>query len=60
MKIINLKKTHFMKKTDCGQYLTKFDTIQNVHRNINHILNNGHTKCVDSSPPPLTKRTQNE
>ena len=30
MKIMNEKKTHFMKKSKCGLYLVKYDTVEIV------------------------------
>jgi hypothetical protein len=44
MKIINSKKTHFMKKSDCGLHQVKYDTIENVHSLLNTILDNGNKK----------------
>ena len=47
MKIINEQKTHFLKKTKCGLYQVKYDTIENVHIAINNILDNGHKKMLN-------------
>ena len=44
MKIFNKQKTHFLKKTNCGLYQIKYDTIENVTFVINNILDNGHKK----------------
>ena len=40
MKILNKQKTHFLKKTKCGLYQIKYDTVENVNLIINNILNN--------------------
>lgn len=40
MKILNKQKTHFLKKTKCGLYHIKYDTVENVNLMINNILNN--------------------
>ena len=33
-----------MKKSDCGLYLVKYDTIENMHSLLNTILDNGNKK----------------
>ena len=48
MKIINKQKTHFLKKTKCGLYQVKYDTIENVTMLINGILDNGHKKILNN------------
>ena len=48
MKIMNEKKTHFMKKSKCGLYLVKYDTVENVHTQINNILNMGNKKMLSN------------
>ena len=48
MKIMNEHKTHFMKKSKCGHYLIKFDTVENVHHLINNILNMGNKKMLSN------------
>ena len=48
MKIMNEKKTHFMKKSKCGLYLVKYDTVENVHNLINTILDMGNKKMLNN------------
>lgn len=48
MKIMNEKKTHFMKKSKCGLYLVKYDTVENVHNLINTILDMGNKKLLNN------------
>ena len=48
MKIMNKQKTHFLKKTKCGVYQVKYDTIENVTILINNILDNGHKKMLNN------------
>ena len=45
---MNEKKTHFMKKSKCGLYLVKYDTVENVHTQINNILNMGNKKMLSN------------
>ena len=44
---MNKQKTHFLKKTKCGVYQIKYDTIENVTKLINGILDNGHKKKLN-------------
>lgn len=48
MKIMNEKKTHFMKKSKCGLYLVKYDTVENVNIQLNNILNMGNKKMLSN------------
>jgi len=48
MKILNENKTHFMKKSKCGLYLVKYDTVENVHHLINSILDVGNKKMLNN------------
>ena len=48
MKIMNEKKTHFMKKSKCGLYIVKYDTVENVHNLINAILDTGNKKLLNN------------
>lgn len=45
---MNENKTHFMKKSKCGLYLVKFDTVENVHYLINNILDMGNKKMLSN------------
>lgn len=45
---MNKQKTHFLKKTKCGVYQIKYDTIENVTMLINSILDNGHKKMLNN------------
>ena len=45
---MNRQKTHFLKKTECGSYQIKYDTIENVHILINNILDNGQKKMISN------------
>ena len=45
---MNKQKTHFLKKTKCGFYQVKYDTIENVTMLINGILDNGHKKLLNN------------
>ncbi len=45
---MNEKKTHFMKKSKCGLYLVKYDTVENVHNLINTILDMGNKKLLNN------------
>ena len=45
---MNKQKTHFLKKTKCGLYQVKYDTIENVTILINGILDNGHKKMPNN------------
>ena len=45
---MNKQKTHFLKKTKCGLYQVKYDTIENVTILINGILDNGHKKKLNN------------
>ena len=45
---MNEKKTHFMKKSRCGLYLVKYDTVENVHNLINTILEMGNKKMLNN------------
>lgn len=50
---MNEKKTHFMKKSKCGLYLVKYDTVENVHNLINSILDMGNKKMLNQGHQPL-------
>ena len=56
MKIMNEKKTHFMKKSKCGLYLVKYDTVENVHHLINSILDMGNKKMLNNKGYKLSRR----
>lgn len=56
MKIMNEKKTHFMKKSKCGLYLVKYDTVENVHSLINNILDMGNKKMLSAQQYQPTNR----
>lgn len=53
---MNEKKTHFMKKSKCGLYLVKYDTVDNVHHLINSILDMGNKKMLTNQGYPPTSR----
>ena len=56
MRIMNEKKTHFMKKSKCGLYLVKYDTVENVHNLINSILDMGNKKMLNSQDYQSSRR----
>ena len=56
MKIMNEKKTHFMKKSKCGLYLVKYDTVENVHNLINTILDMGNKKLLNNQRSQPSRR----
>lgn len=56
MKIMNEKKTHFMKKSKCGLYLVKYDTVENVHHLINTILDMGNKKMLSNQGGGSSRR----
>ena len=56
MKIMNEKKTHFMKKSKCGLYLVKCDAVENVHHLINSILDISNKKMLNNQGYPPTSR----
>ena len=56
MKIMNEKKTHFMKKSKCGLYLVKYDTVENVHNLINTILEMGNKKMLNNQGNHISGR----
>ena len=56
MKIMNEKKTHFMKKSKCGLYLVKYDTVENVNNLINNILNMGNKKMLSAQQHQTASR----
>lgn len=56
MKIMNEKKTHFMKKSKCGLYLVKYDTVENVHFLINNILDMGNKKMLANNDRQSSRR----
>ena len=53
---MNKQKTHFLKKTKCGLYQTKYDTIENVTLLINGILDNGHKKMLNNHTFQTSKK----
>lgn len=56
MKIMNEDKTYFMKKSKCGSYLIKYDTVENVHHLINNILEMGNKKMLSNQVNKASKR----
>lgn len=56
MKIMNENKTHFMKKSKCGLYLVKYDTVENVHFLINNILDMGNKKMLANNDRQSSRR----
>lgn len=56
MKIMNEKKTHFMKKSKCGLYLVKYDTVENVNFLINNILDMGNKKMLANNDRQSSRR----
>lgn len=56
MKILNKQKTHFMKKSECGSFLVKYDTVENVNTVINAILNNGNKNTPINPLPHLPEK----
>ncbi len=52
MKIMNQNKTHFMKKSKCGLFLVKYDTVENVNNLINRILDLGNKKLLSNQGYP--------
>lgn len=56
MKIMNENKTHFMKKSKCGLYLVKYDTVENVHLLINNILDMGNKKMLANNDRQSSRR----
>ena len=53
---MNEKKTHFMKKSKCGLYLVKYDTVENVHNLINTILDMGNKKMLNNQGSQPSRR----
>ena len=53
---MNEKKTHFMKKSKCGLYLVKYDTVENVHHLINTILDMGNKKMLSNQGGGSSRR----
>lgn len=56
MKIMNVNKTHFLKKSKCGLYLVKYNTVENVHNLINNILDMGNKKMLSTQRNPPANR----
>lgn len=56
MKIMNKQKTHFLKKSKCGLYQIKYDTIENVTILLNDILDNGHKKIPNNHAFQASKK----
>lgn len=53
---MNENKTHFMKKSKCGLYLVKYDTVENVHLLINNILDMGNKKMLANNDRQSSRR----
>lgn len=53
---MNKQKTHFLKKSKCGLYQIKYDTIENVTILLNDILDNGHKKIPNNHAFQASKK----